>query len=338
MPAPPIFPTASSARPINPLVLKAFPHAAGEINSFDAYVAEDVLPPQFSSLDDSGDTGTIQRLADEEMIGYEDVAERAPYADIPSTSGVELDPITFRCKERSLLFGVDTQFARSVQGVNLYAANLAKIWHRLMIATEAELDTFLMAGTWHPSDGNTANKWNTSAGDPIKDIATAVGYVPGANVIVMNREVAMAVATNANIRTGTPDNQQSHFIAPPVLAAFFQSAFGLTLKVSAARKSVGGTESYILRDSVWIGRAGDSAIEVGPRDFRVGNVAAVRMGVRLAPTAGEERADVRASYIGDWLVEEWSEPRNRTRFASVGHKDVLKSVNPTAGWTIGDVL
>lgn len=337
MPAPPIFPTAASARPIDPMVLKAFVHSAGEINSFDAYAAEMVLPPQYSSTDDSGDTGTIQRIADEEMIGYEDVAERAPYANIPGTPGVELDPITFRCKEYPLLFGVDSQFARSVQGVNLYAANMAKIWHRLKIAQEARLDTFLMAGTWHPDDGNTSNKWNVSAGDPIKDIANAVAKVPGANVITMNREVAMAVATNANIRTGTPDTQQSHFIAPPALAAFLLQAFGLRLIVSAARKSVSGTESYVMRDSVWIGRAGDTAIEVGPRDFRVGNVAAVNMAVRLSPTA-EGRSDVRASYIGDWLVEEWAEPRARTRFASVGHKEVLKSVNPTAGWVIGDVL
>lgn len=351
-----IYPTGSTARPVTPLVLQAYAAAAGEINTPFDYASEAAFPPINAGLGDkdSGASGTIQRVAADEMIKAPALIPRAPSADIEAIEGVQLDPITFQADELSLMVNVPSRAHHDTQGINLYGANISKVWHVLKLLQEIDFDTFLMAGTWHPDDGNTAAKWNTSTGDPLGDISTAVGKVPGANLIVMNREVLFAMGKNAVVRTNSDNTSNRNFITPAGLAGMLKDFFGLKLVVSGARKSVSGTESYVLRDSVWIGRAADAATEVGPREFKLNRQGAVRMGVQLLPTAADGRSDVKASYLPSiildkdgnpmggaptlWLMEEWSEPRTRGRAGSIGHMEKLVQTSAVGGWVIGDVL
>lgn len=352
MGAPIIFPTRSSARPIDPMVMDAFATAAGEVNSPFDYIAEAVLPPVNMGVADSGATGTIQRIKADELIKAPALIPRAPGGDIETTTGVQLDPVTFTVEEWSRQVEVPTIDIQDTQGVDLYGANIANVWHQLKILQEARLDTFLMAGTWHPSDGNTSAKWNTSTGDPIKDIATAVTAVPGANAIVINREVLFTMCTNALVRSNTGANNQSHFIEPDAIARLLQSFFGLRLFVSGARKSAAGTETYVVRDSAWIGRVAESATEVGPRQFRVNRQGAVRMAAQIEPTGDGVRSSmlpsVGVSQTGEqmavsgsrtlWLMEEWSKPERRGKAGSLGHREVLVQTSAVGGWVIGDLL
>lgn len=352
MGAPIIFPTRSSARPIDPMVMDAFATAAGEINTPFDYIAEAVLPPVNMGIADSGATGTIQRVKADELIKAPALIPRAPNGEIENSSGVQLDPITFTVEEWSRKVQVPVIDMQDTQGVDLYGLNIANVWHELKELQEARLDTFLMAGTWHPSDGNTSAKWNTSTGDPIKDIATAVTAVPGANAAVCNREVLFTMCTNALVRSNTGANNQSHFIEPSAIARLLMEFFGIKLFVSGARKSVSGTESYIVRDSMWIGRVAEQATEVGPRQFRLNRNGAVRMAAQIDPSGDGVRSSLLPSIGRDaeggqiavpgsrtlWRMEEWAKPEVRGKVGSLGHREVLVQTSAVGGWVIGDLL
>lgn len=346
-----IYPSRSSARPVNPLVGDAFATAAGEVNSPFDYISEAVLPPLNMGFRDSGATGTIQRVKADELIQGGTLLPREPNAEIEAVAGVQLDPITFTLEEYSRQFGVPSIDVEDTQGIDLYGVNVANIWHSLKILQEARLDTFLMAGTWHPSDGNVSTKWDANGGDPIGDISEVCGFVPGANAIVMNRQVAFEIGKAANIRAYEPNDSRRHFVDPSALAAYLKGAFGLNLFISGARKSVSGTESYILRDSVWIGRVATGAIDLGPNGFRVNRHGAVRMAAQIQPT---DNAGVRSSLLPSvamdqmgnpmagaptlWQLEEWGTPSRRGKNASIGHREVLVQTSAVGGWVLGDVL
>lgn len=354
MAAPIILPSADKRRPINPMVMDAFATAAGEINDPADYASESFLPPVNMGFADSGATGTIQRIADQEMIVPQDLVPRASNADIDMSSGVNLDPITFALEEWSKGVEVPIIDDEDTQGIDLYGTNIADIFHILKLAQEIRLDTFTMGGTWHPSDGNVANKWNTSSGDPIGDIATACSYIPGANAILMNREVAMTVGKNATVRAFEPDNTRRHFVGKSALAAYLMETFGLRLVVSGARKSVSNTESYVVRDSVWIGRVATDAVEIGPRNYRVHKHGAIRMASQIRPNRHSQavkatllsrlatNAEGMVTPVGGkptlWLLEEFGVPLRRGEAGTLGHREKLVQTSAVGGWVWGDVL
>lgn len=289
-----MFPTAATARPVDPLLDKAL---AARVENAPSDFVYGKVP---ANVLRDGNTAVMQRLAEGELNRLNpDKLLAWQGGNVEGIDGVKLDP--FVLTSTAYMRGVQLGMlgVSRAQNVDLIAVNTYTLAELMRIKRERLLGT-LLSTTANWASGSAAvpagQKWTASGGDPVKLIKNMADAVGGRDV-VMSRTAYNAFIENTKVLSDRAFTQGSDVLTDEQAMSLL-GRYGLRLHVSRARWYDGTTYTPAMTgDFVWLGDLSEQPVAVsgGGNTFRVTKASVVRVVEELRPPPDSNRG--RAGYV-----------------------------------------